>query len=80
MAVLVTIWLRRWPPPWSSRAYSILSVGWAMGRPTRERRLRDDASVRGAFSGRGVFHLSEQGQQREGEATQALLGGVVQQH
>jgi len=38
-----------------------------MGRPTRDRWVRDDASV--AVQPRGAFHLSEQSQQQLGEAT-----------
>ena len=39
----------------------------------------DGAGVRGALGGEGAFHLREQGQQQEGDAAHALVGGVDRQ-
>jgi hypothetical protein len=58
----VAIWPRVWPCALSSRAYSILSAGWATGRPTRRPAASAGAGVGGAFGGVGAFHLAEQGQ------------------
>jgi hypothetical protein len=52
MPVLAAIFPRLSPRALSSRAYSILSLGWAMGRPTcRQTALRDGSGVGGAFGG-----------------------------
>ena len=80
MPVLALISLRLSPRPRSSRAYSILSAGWAMGRPTwRPCGFGDGAGMGGAFGGEGAFHLGEQRQQQEGDAAHALVGSVDRQ-
>jgi hypothetical protein len=64
----------------SSRAYSILSAGWAIGRPTcRPAAWATARAWAGAFGGEGTFHLGEQGQQQKCDAARALVGGVDRQ-
>jgi hypothetical protein len=63
----------------AARQPGVLDLVGGVGEGTADLppgRVGDGAGVGGTLSGEGAFYLGEQGQQQEGDAACALIGGV----